>query len=69
MIKNSQSLLHIAEEFTFQYGIGVIPVDGSKHPVVEKVIDKRGKLATHEELKNFFGQNGSKKDSIVSCPS
>lgn len=61
MMENNKSLLLVAEEFTFQYGIGVIPVDGSKHQVLEKVVDKRGRVATREELEDFFGPNGSKK--------
>jgi hypothetical protein len=61
MIKNSKSLLRIAEEFTFQYGIGVIPTNDLKQPIIEKVIDKRGRVATHEELKDFFAPNGTKK--------
>ena len=61
MIKNSQSLLRIAEKFTFQYGIGVIPTNDLKQPIIEKVIDKRGRIATHEELEDFFAPNGTKK--------
>jgi hypothetical protein len=61
MIENSQSLLSVAEEFTFRYGIGVIPINGSKRPLVGSVIDKRGRIATREELEDFFGPNGTKK--------
>jgi hypothetical protein len=61
MIENKPSLLRVAQEFTFQYRIGVIPVDESKHPVLEKVVDKRGRIATREELVDYFGLNGNKK--------
>jgi hypothetical protein len=61
MIENSQSLLSVAEEFTFRYGIGVIPINGSKRPVVGRVVDKRRRIATREELEDYFGPNGTKK--------
>ncbi|MGA6989596.1 MAG: hypothetical protein WBX81_04220 [Nitrososphaeraceae archaeon] len=61
MIKNSQSLLRIAEEFTFQYGIGVIPTNDLKQPIIEKVVARRGRVATREELEDYFAPNGTKK--------
>lgn len=54
MIKNSKSLLRIAEEFTFQYGIGVIPTNDLKQPIIEKVVDKRGRVATPQNQKSTF---------------
>lgn len=65
MIKDSQSLLQVAEEFTFQYGIGVIPTNDLKQPVIEKVIDKRGRVATREELEDYFAPNGIKRAQFL----
>jgi hypothetical protein len=61
MMENNQSLLRVAEEFTFQYGIGVIPTNDLKHPIIEKVIDKRGRSSTREELEDYFAPNGTKR--------
>ena len=58
MIKNSQSLLRIAEDFTFQYGIGIIPTNDLKRPIIEKVAARRGRVATREELEDYFAPNG-----------
>ena len=58
MIKNSQSLLRVAEEFTFQHGIGVIPTNDLKQPIIERVVARRGRVATREELEDYFAPNG-----------
>jgi hypothetical protein len=65
MIGNGQSLLSIAEEFTFQYGIGVIPTNNLKQLIIGKVVDKRGRIVTRVELEDFFGPNGSKKAQYI----
>lgn len=55
------TLFSFAKELNFRHEIGVIPVNENKQPMVETVVDKRGRIATPEELDDYFGPIGSKK--------
>ena len=66
MINNSQSLLRVAEEFTL-HGIGVIPTNDLKQPIIEKFVVRRGRVATHKELEDFFAPNGTKRAQYLAA--
>jgi hypothetical protein len=61
MLEDTSSLLSLAKELTLQHNISVIPTNEHKRPLETTVVDKRGRLATIEELDAYFGQKGDRK--------
>jgi hypothetical protein len=55
------------KSLTFEYEIGVIPVNKDKRPIIESVNDKRGGLRTVEELEDWFGPTGSKQAQYLAA--